>query len=194
MQDKATAAKAGVIRFRDLSYRKAGHSCPAFLLLKCVVGLGQDCYNHFQMTQRRSSVRPLQRSDLANGCGLRTCLWDETPEDDHKDEMVDIIEHPDSSLLWSPILATDSLYGFSKPAFVHVRRIAKPKTSAISKAGLSSRISANRRRQQSGRNAEEWARAQGCTEMASDAEVGNDRQPSRHTPARVTRKHRGLCI
>jgi aminoglycoside 6'-N-acetyltransferase I len=31
------------------------------------------------------------------------------------------------------------------------------------------------------RNAENWARQKGCTEMASDAEVGNDRSLTAHT-------------
>ena len=55
--------------------------------------------------------------------------------------------------------------------------------SAISKDGSSTRIIAK-----SGvggralvRNAENWARQKGCTEMASDAEVGNEGSLNAHT-------------
>src|SRR5687767_2717199 len=41
-------------------------------------------------------IRPLRESDLNDWFRLRKLLWDATGDEDHKSEMLDIIDHPES--------------------------------------------------------------------------------------------------
>ena len=54
----------------------------------------------------------MRESDLSEWLRLRKLLWDETPENDHRDEMVDVIEHPDTQCVIVAESREGSLIGF----------------------------------------------------------------------------------
>lgn len=132
------------------------------------------------MTQFNFNVRPLREDDLEEWFRLRRMLWDELTEEEHRDEMFDIYEHTDSQL----VLVAESegrLVGFLEASirpFVedcitdHVGYLegwfVEP---TFRRYGIGGDLV---------RGAERWARKKGCTEMASDAEVGNDLSLAAH--------------
>lgn len=126
------------------------------------------------------SVRRLEERDLNSWFGLRTLLWDATSADDHKREMFDIIEHPEAEL----ILVAESegrLVGFLEAS---IRPFVEDcETDNVGylegwyvvpefrRAGVGRALV---------RAAEQWAKERGCSEMASDAEIGNERSLAAH--------------
>jgi len=133
------------------------------------------------MQNERFSVRPLRESDLNEWYRLRRSLWDGSDEQDHKSEMLDIIEHPESQLILIAELDTGRLVGFLEAS---VRPFVEDCHSdsvgylegwyvepEFRKLGIGRQLVVS---------AERWARRRGCTEMASDAELGNDVSLSAH--------------
>lgn len=133
------------------------------------------------MTPATIAVRPLRETDLNDWFRLRKSLWDETGDDDHKSEMMDILEHPDSQLVLFADMGSGLLVGFLEASirpFVedcetdHVGYLegwyVEP---AFRKTGIGRELV---------RQAEAWAREKGCTEMASDAEIGNEGSLAAH--------------
>lgn len=132
------------------------------------------------MTEYNFNVRPLREDDLPEWFRLRRMLWDELTEEEHRDEMLDIYEHTDSQLVL--VAETDGrLIGFLEASirpFVedcitdHVGYLegwfVEP---GFRRYGIGGDLV---------RSAERWARKKGCTEMASDAEVGNDLSLAAH--------------
>lgn len=120
------------------------------------------------------TIRPLEESDLSEWLRLRMLLWDETDEDDHKDEMVDIIEHADSQLVVVADNGNGHLAGFLEASIrTHVEDCETENVGYLEgwfveegsrRSGIGAGLV---------RFAEQWARQKGCTEMASDAEVDN---------------------
>lgn len=126
------------------------------------------------MTQADITVRPIAETDLNEWFRLRSLLWDETPEEDHKSEMVDIIDHYESQQVFVAE-SEDRLVGFLE---VSIRPFVEDCISDhvgylegwyvekdFRKLGIGKELV---------RKAEEWARGKDCTEMASDAELGNE--------------------
>jgi aminoglycoside 6'-N-acetyltransferase I len=119
-------------------------------------------------------IRPLEERDLAEWLRLRKSLWDQTVEDDHKTEMVEIIEHPDSQFVAVADTGNGRLAGFLEASIrSHVEDCDTENVGYLEgwfvdtdhrRQGIGARLVAA---------AEDWAREHGCTEMASDAEVGN---------------------
>ena len=119
-------------------------------------------------------IRPLDESDLAEWLRLRMLLWDESSEDDHKTEMVDIIEHADSQLVVVADTGNGRLVGFLEASIrSYVEDCDTDNVGYLEgwfvendfrQMGIGSRLVAF---------AEQWARQKGCTEMASDAEIDN---------------------
>jgi aminoglycoside 6'-N-acetyltransferase I len=126
------------------------------------------------MTQQPATVRVLQESDLSEWLRLRKLLWDETSENDHRDEMLDIIEHADSQCV---VVAEtgDQLVGFLE---VSIRPFVEDCETDHVGYLEGWFVEHGHRRKGIGealvKFAEDWARRKGCTEIASDAEVGND--------------------
>ena len=132
------------------------------------------------MTQFNFNVRPLRDDDLPEWFRLRRMLWDELTETEHRDEMLDIYEHTESQLVL--VAETDGrLVGFLEASirpFVedcitdHVGYLegwfVEP---GFRRYGIGGGLVSA---------AERWARKKGCTEMASDAEVGNDLSLAAH--------------
>ena len=127
------------------------------------------------MTQQNYNVRPLKEKDISEWFRVRRLLWDELSDDEHKAEMLDIYEHTDTQLVL--IAETDSgqLIGFLEASirpFVedcHTDHVGYLEgwfvESEFRRYGVGRRLV---------RSAESWARSKGCTEMASDSEIGND--------------------
>jgi len=118
--------------------------------------------------------------DLNEWFRLRQLLWDATTEDDHKSEMLDIIEHSDSQLVLIAETGAN-IVGFLE---VSVRSFAEDCETdhvgylegwfvdpAFRKMGIGGDLV---------RMAEMWVREKGCTEMASDAELGNEPSLAAH--------------
>ena len=126
------------------------------------------------MADTAFTIRPLDESDLGEWLRLRMLLWDETSEDDHKDEMVDIIEHADSQLVVVADLGGGRLVGFLEASIrEHVEDCDTENVGYLE--GWC--VEEDYRQMGAGRGlvkyAEDWARQKGCTEMASDAEIDN---------------------
>ena len=126
------------------------------------------------MANNDVSIRPLAESDLGEWLRLRQLLWDQSGEDDHKDEMVGIIEHSDSQFVVVADAGGGRLAGFLEASIrSHVEDCETENVGYLEgwyvdeahrQQGIGARLVTF---------AEEWAREKGCTEMASDAEIGN---------------------
>lgn len=133
------------------------------------------------MNPEQVTVRPLRETDLDDWFRLRKMLWDETSNNDHKSEMIDILDHHETQLVLIAEAGGGRLVGFLEASirpFVedcdtdHVGYLegwfVEP---AFRKGGVGSMLV---------RHAENWAREKGCTEMASDAEIGNNSSLAAH--------------
>ena len=132
------------------------------------------------MTDFNFNVRPLREDDLPEWFRLRRMLWDELTEDEHRDEMLDIYEHTDSQLVLVAE-ADGRLVGFLEAS---IRPFVEDCITDHVGYLEGWFVEPNFRRYGIGgdlvRGAERWARKKGCTEMASDAEVGNDLSLAAH--------------
>ncbi len=126
------------------------------------------------MAEIEYKIRPLDESDLSEWLRLRTLLWDQTDEEDHREEMVDIIEHSDSQLVVVAQRGDGKLIAFLEASIRHYAEDCETDNVGYLEGWY---VDADFRQYGIGRAlvgyAEEWARSHGCTEMASDAEVGN---------------------
>jgi aminoglycoside 6'-N-acetyltransferase I len=127
------------------------------------------------MTEQNFIVRQLQEKDLSEWFRLRQLLWDEQSEDEHKAEMLDIYEHSDSQLVLVAENGNGKLIGFLEASIRPFVEDCDTDHVGYLEGWF---VEPSYRRFGIGRdlvrNAEYWARKKGCTEMASDAEVGND--------------------
>ena len=128
------------------------------------------------------TVRPVHESDLNEWFRLRKLLWDENDDGDHRSEMMDILSHPESQLVLVADSGGGKLIGFLEAS---IRPFVED--CHTDHVGYLEGWFVEPHHRQSGvgrelvRNAESWAKQKGCTEMASDAEVGNERSLSAHT-------------
>lgn len=128
------------------------------------------------------TIRPLAETDLGEWLRLRQLLWDDSDEDDHKSEMLEIIEDPDSQFVAVADTGNGRLVGFLEASIrSHVEDCDTDHVGYLEGWFVDER----HRRLGIGRGlvglAESWARGQGCTEMASDAEIGNLVSQEAHT-------------
>jgi len=127
------------------------------------------------MTQKNYNVRPVKERDIDEWFRLRKTLWDESSDEEHKAEMLDIYEHTDSQLVLVAETEDGNLIGFLEASirpFVedcHTDHVGYLEGWFVEpeyrRYGVGRRLV---------RSAESWARSKGCTEMASDSEIGND--------------------
>lgn len=128
------------------------------------------------------AVRPVRESDLNEWFRLRKLLWDENDDGDHRSEMMDILDHGDSQLVLVADSGNGGLIGFLEAS---IRPFVED--CHTDHVGYLEGWYVDPEHRQKGvggelvRNAENWARQKGCTEMASDAEVGNERSLTAHT-------------
>ena len=150
-------------------------------MLKNVVGFEEDWYYQNPMMQREIIVRPVEEADLSEWFCMRTLLWDETSEEDHQDEMMNILEHPDFQFVLVAEAVDKGLIGFLEVSIRPFVEDCDTENVGYLEGWF---VVPEYRRSGIGRSlvrgAEEWARAHGCTEMASDAEVGNEDSISAH--------------
>src|SRR5215203_3227904 len=126
------------------------------------------------MTEYNVIVHPIRENDLQEWFRLRQMLWDELTEEEHRDEMLDIYGHPDSQLVL--VAEKDGrLVGFLEASIRPFVEDCNTDNVGYLEGWF---VESGFRRYGIGRDlvraAESWARKKGCTEMASDAEVGND--------------------
>jgi aminoglycoside 6'-N-acetyltransferase I len=127
------------------------------------------------MTGQNYRVREVTADDASEWFRLRKLLWDESSDDEHRTEMLDIYEHHETQLVLVAETDGGKLVGFLEASirpFVedchtdHVGYLegwfVKPE---YRNQGIGRRLV---------KTAEDWARGKGCTEMASDSEIGND--------------------
>ena len=127
------------------------------------------------------AVRPLRESDLEEWLRLRKLLWDGNDEQDHRSEMLDILSHPETQLVMVAEDGKGRLAGFLEASIRPFAEDCETDHVGYVEGWF---VEDPHRRRGIGRElvtaAELWARQRGCTEMASDAEIGNDQSIAAH--------------
>lgn len=126
-------------------------------------------------------MREVVANDAAEWFRLRKLLWDESSDEEHRAEMIDIYEHHETQLVLVVETSSGKLIGFLEASirpFVedcHTDHVGYLEgwfvEPAFRKQGIGRLLV---------KTAETWARRKGCTEMASDAEIGNDSSLEAH--------------
>ena len=133
------------------------------------------------MTPEQFSVRPLRETDVDDWFRLRKLLWDATADDDHKSEMIDILEHPDSQLVLFADTGSGRLIGFLEASIrPYVEDCETDHVGYLEGWYVEPEFRKQGIGRELVREAEHWAIDKGCTEMASDAELGNDMSLTAH--------------
>ena len=127
------------------------------------------------MDSRQIIVRKLEEKDFSGWFRFRKMLWDESSDEEHRDEMLDIFEHNETQLVLVAENSDGKLIAFLEAS---IRPFVEDcETDAVGylegwfvesefrQTGIGAKLVAA---------AEHWARSKGCTEMASDSEIGND--------------------
>lgn len=126
-------------------------------------------------------IRPLAEGDLGEWLRLRQLLWDQSSEDDHKDEMYDIIEHSDTQFVAVADVGGGRLVGFLEASIrTHVEDCETENVGYLEGWFVEEDYRHTGIGRQLVAYAEEWARAHGSTEMASDAEIDNEASLKAH--------------
>jgi aminoglycoside 6'-N-acetyltransferase I len=128
------------------------------------------------MTEQNFIVRPIREDDIAEWFRLRKLLWDESSDEEHRAEMLDIYEHTETQLvLVAEAVSDKKLVGFLEAS---IRPFVEDCHSDHVGYLEGWFVESDYRRYGIGRklvrNAENWARSKKCVEMASDSEIGND--------------------
>jgi aminoglycoside 6'-N-acetyltransferase I len=133
------------------------------------------------MTSPQLIVRPVAEKDLSEWFRLRRQLWDATSDDDHKTEMLDIFDHTETQLVVVADAGNGKVAGFLEASIRPFVEDCETDNVGYLEGWF---VDAEYRNKGIGRAlvtaAEEWARSKGSTEMASDAELGNDPSLSAH--------------
>lgn len=133
------------------------------------------------MTSPQLIVRPIEERDLSEWFRLRRALWDATGDDDHKAEMLDILEHTDSQLVLVADSGDGRLAGFLEASIRPFVEDCESDNVGYLEGWF---VDPEYRRRGLGRElvsaAERWAMSRGATEMASDAEIGNEPSLNAH--------------
>jgi aminoglycoside 6'-N-acetyltransferase I len=126
-------------------------------------------------------VRPIAERDLSEWFRLRRKLWDATGDDDHKAEMLDILDHPETQLVLVADVGDGKLAGFLEASIRPFVEDCESDNVGYLEGWY---VDHEFRRRGIGKalvgSAEEWAASKGATEMASDAEIGNDESLKAH--------------
>lgn len=126
-------------------------------------------------------IRPLEESDLGEWLRLRQLLWEGSSEDDHKEEMYDIIEHADTQFVAVADAGGGRLVGFLEASIrTHVEDCETENVGYLEGWYVEEDFRHSGVGRQLVAYAEEWARAHGATEMASDAEIDNETSLKAH--------------
>lgn len=133
------------------------------------------------MTIANFKVRPLRETDIGEWLRLRKLLWDGSSDEEHKAEMMDIYEHTETQFVLVAEVGGGRLGGFLEASirpFVedcHSEQVGYLEGWFVEpefrRGGIGGALV---------REAENWARRRGATEMASDAEIGNEMSLKAH--------------
>ena len=127
------------------------------------------------MTSPQLTVRLIAEGDLSEWFRLRRKLWDATSDDDHQEEMLDILDHSDTQLVVVADAGHGKLAGFLEASIRPFVEDCESDNVGYLEGWF---VDPEYRRSGLGRAlvaaAENWARDKGATEMASDAEIGNE--------------------
>jgi aminoglycoside 6'-N-acetyltransferase I len=133
------------------------------------------------MTSPQLIVRPIVEEDLSEWFRLRRKLWDATSDEDHQAEMLDIIDHVETQFVVVAEAGGGKLAGFLEASIRPFVEDCDSDNVGYLEGWF---VDPEYRRHGLGRAlvtaAEEWARDRGATEMASDAEIGNDQSLTAH--------------
>ena len=121
------------------------------------------------------SIRSVTENDLNEWFRLRKRLWDGLRDEDHRNEMLDVLEHSDAQLVLVADRGEGRLIGFLEASIrpyvedCHSDHVGYLEgwfvETEYRKKGIGGALV---------QAAEDWAFDKGCTEMASDAELGNE--------------------
>ncbi len=127
------------------------------------------------MPEQNFRIRPVEEKDVSEWFRLRKLLWDESGDDEHKTEMLDIYEHTETQLVLVAETSNKKLVGFLEAS---IRPFVEDCHSDHVGYLEGWFVEPEYRQHGIGRklvkSAEIWARNKGCEEMASDSEIGND--------------------
>jgi aminoglycoside 6'-N-acetyltransferase I len=133
------------------------------------------------MSEPTINIRPFSEEDLSEWFRLRQLLWDETEQDDHQSEMMEILEHYDSQFVAVADAGDGRLAGFLEASIRPFVEDCNSENVGYLEGWF---VDPEFRRKGVGTGlvslAEQWARNKGCTEMASDAEIDNDTSITAH--------------
>ncbi len=133
------------------------------------------------MTEQNYRVREVTANDASEWFRLRKQLWDESSDEEHRSEMFDIYEHHDTQLVLVVETSRGKLVGFLEASIRPFVEDCHTDHVGYLEGWF---VEPQYRQQGIGRQlvktAEKWARRKGCTEMASDAEIGNDSSLEAH--------------
>lgn len=142
------------------------------------------------------NIRPAQPNDSAAWSQLRTMLWPET-DDDHADEIARYF----AGELSEPLAVLLACEGNDAPlGFIELNIRNYAEGCATNRVGYVEGwyVEPHARRHGVGRAlfaaAEAWARAQGCTEMASDTELDNEVSFVAHRALGYAETDRIICF
>jgi aminoglycoside 6'-N-acetyltransferase I len=134
------------------------------------------------MTESQIVVRPFHEGDLSEWFRLRQLLWDQTGDEDHKEEMMDILDHHETQFVIVCDVGNGQLGGFLEAS---IRPFVEDCLSDNVGYLEGWFVEENYRKQGIGtrlvKMAEHWAKERGCSEMASDAEIYNETSISAHS-------------
>ncbi|MBA3335375.1 MAG: GNAT family N-acetyltransferase [Acidobacteria bacterium] len=133
------------------------------------------------MTVKNFRIRRLQKKDLSEWFRLRKLLWDESTDEEHKVEMVDIYEHTDLQLVLVAETEDESIIGFLEASIrPFVEDCHTDHVGYLEGWFVEPEYRRNGIGQKLVEQAEKWARSRGCEEMASDSEIDNDSSSGAH--------------
>jgi aminoglycoside 6'-N-acetyltransferase I len=134
------------------------------------------------MTQPTFKVRTVEEKDFDDWLRLRKLLWDETSEEEHRAEMLEIFEDSESQLVLIAEIPGERYVGFLEASIRPFVEDCYSEEVGYLEGWF---VEPEFRRKGVGRmlvgDAENWARSKGCEEMASDSEVGNDLSLEAHS-------------
>lgn len=120
-------------------------------------------------------IRRLDENDSRGWLDLRKLLWDQLSEEEHLVEMLDIFNNPDTQLILVADAGDGEIVGFLEASIRPFVEDCHSDQVGYLEGWF---VLPSHRRAGIGRGlvvkAENWALENGCVEMASDSEVGND--------------------
>lgn len=127
------------------------------------------------MAEDQIEIRPLEERDLSEWFRMRRGLWDELTEDEHKMEMLEIFDHQDTQFVVVADAGNGRLAGFLEASIrPYVEDCHSDNVGYLEGWFVDPEFRSRGIGRALVQSAERWARSRGSTEMASDAEIGNE--------------------